>query len=160
MKKFFSFTNLSSYDKKIKEYINTVFDQATGDSYPIDKIYPIGSIYISVNNISPGAAFGGEWERIEDVFLLSAGGSYNAGDVGGEAEHILTEEELPSHVHSLKTDLKGDTIWPSYTSYVGGWSQYPFSEKTLSGETTSVGGNAAHNNMPPYLVVYMWKRVK
>lgn len=73
----------------------------------IDKIYPIGSIYISANNINPTFVFGGVWEQIKDVFLLSDGDVYVSGDKGGNATHThstnghtLTIAEMPSHTHT------------------------------------------------------------
>lgn len=63
------------------------------------KMYPVGSIYLSVNNTNPQILFGGEWERIQDKFLLSAGSTYSAGSSGGSATHTLTVNELPSHNH-------------------------------------------------------------
>ena len=53
----------------------------------IDDIYPVGSIYMSVNNTSPSTLFGGTWEQIKDTFLLSAGNTYTAGNTGGSATH-------------------------------------------------------------------------
>ena len=53
----------------------------------INLIYPIGSIYMSVNNVSPASFLGGTWEAIQDRFLLAAGSSYSAGSTGGEATH-------------------------------------------------------------------------
>ena len=53
----------------------------------IDQIYPVGSLYFSVNNTNPGTLFGGTWERIEDKFLLCAGSTYAPGTTGGAASH-------------------------------------------------------------------------
>ena len=52
-----------------------------------DKIYPVGSIYISAASTSPATLFGGTWEQIKDTFLLAAGDTYTAGETVGEAEH-------------------------------------------------------------------------
>lgn len=65
----------------------------------LDMIYPIGSIYISTYNRNPSLYFGGEWEQIEDRFLLASGSTYTNGDTGGEATHSLTESEMPRHTH-------------------------------------------------------------
>lgn len=51
------------------------------------EVYPIGSIYMSINNTNPGLVFGGTWERIQDTFLLAAGNTYQNGTTGGEASH-------------------------------------------------------------------------
>lgn len=114
-------------------------------------VYPVGSIYISVNSTSPAILFGGTWEILNDVFLLAAGSYANAGTFGGEAAHTLTVEEMPAHSHSVPNMPGYDTG----TEWVG-------QSGTAAPQTRSTdinGGGAAHNNMPPYLAVYMWKRV-
>lgn len=66
----------------------------------VSKIYPVGAIYMSTNNVNPRVLFGGTWEQIKDRFLLSAGDSYKAGATGGEATHKLSTAEMPTHNHS------------------------------------------------------------
>ena len=123
--------------------------------------YPVGAVYISVNSTSPASLFGGTWERLKDRFLLGAGDSYAAGDTGGEATHILTVEETASHRHD-------GIMWAGSTLVSGNagtdahkisldWNTGSSSSTGYS--TISAGGNQPHNNMPPYLAVYMWKRV-
>lgn len=127
--------------------------------------YPIGSIYMSTNSISPASIFGGTWERLKDRFLLAAGDTYAAGSTGGEAQHTLTTDEIPKHRHSSDSYQNG---YPS--TYLDGgkyctWVNYG---KTNNNEpdtsdggpirTSWVGGGQPHNNMPPYLAVYIWKR--
>lgn len=124
----------------------------------VDAIYPVGSIYMSVNNANPGTLFGGTWEQIQDTFLLAAGQTYTAGATGGEAEHTLTVNEMPSHDHGILSGF-GDKNDPTIDSdgfryeYWGG-NNREFNNAFIS----SSGGGAAHNNMPPYLAVYVWKR--
>ena len=72
-----------------------------------DLLYPIGSIYLSTNNVNPGTLFGNTWEQIQDTFLLAAGSTYSAGSTGGEANHTLTESELPGHTHTLSSHTHG-----------------------------------------------------
>ena len=115
----------------------------------LDFIYPIGSIYMSVNSISPQTLFGGTWTQIKDRFLLACGDTYTNGTTGGEATHKLTVNEMPSHNHVLK---KGNSL--------GDGSGIMWSN-TLGENAAGVnltGGSQAHNNMPPYLAVYIWKR--
>ena len=71
----------------------------------IDQVYPVGSIYMSTTNTNPSIIFGGTWEQIKDRFLLSAGDTYEAGSMGGEANHTLTINEMPSHSHELIDDV-------------------------------------------------------
>ena len=117
-------------------------------------VYPVGAVYISVSNIDPGTLFGGTWEQIEDTFLLSAGSTYTAGDTGGEAEHTLTTQEMPSHNHSLACRWSGET---GSSGTLGQMDGGGYSSAGIG--TNSTGGGQAHNNMPPYLVVYMWQRI-
>ena len=123
-----------------------------------DLIYPIGAIYLSVSATNPAILFGGKWEQIKDRFLLAAGDIYAIGTTGGEATHKLTIEEMPSHKHQIKTnndDWNNSAGGGNYgTTHDGANSWY-----NTNWYTENSGGNAAHNNMPPYLTVYMWKRV-
>lgn len=115
-------------------------------------IYPVGSIYMSISATSPASLFGGTWESIGGRFLLGADATYAAGSTGGEATHKLTVSEMPSHYHDITTR----TVAGDYQGHLA-----------TTGNTTSTIGNARteksgdsqpHNNMPPYLAVYMWKR--
>lgn len=115
-----------------------------------DLIYPVGAIYLSTSSTSPQTLFGGTWQRIQDRFLLCAGSSYAAGSTGGEAKHKLTVNEMPAHTHGLAGDVQE---WGSPKSPYFGAGQY---DDTV--ETDSAGGGQAHNNMPPYLAVYAWRR--
>ena len=117
-----------------------------------DLIYPVGSIYYTNNaNFSPNVSFNGTWEQIKDVFLLAAGNTYVGGTSGGEATHTLTINEMPSHDHAAHY---GDTAG-------GDGSGYRFSNTNGKNRIMieNEGGGQAHNNMPPYIVVYVWKRV-
>lgn len=137
------------------------------DTGGIDELYRVGDIYITTNSTSPASIFGGTWEQIKGRFLLGASTSYKAGKTGGAATHTLTESEMPSHYHNMhQQNNSGDNtlgLWSSYfkSNYQVLDQVYDSSQaiKAYSYGTSSVGGNAAHNNMPPYLTVYIWKRV-
>lgn len=125
----------------------------------INIVYPVGSIYMSVNDTDPSILFHGTWERIKDRFLLASGDTYSAGSTGGEAQHTLTVDEMPSHSHSLNDqDAHGAS-----GSLQGGktYSQVNRSADTTYwwSDTHETGSSQPHNNMPPYLTVYIWKRV-
>ena len=113
--------------------------------------YPVGSIYISVNNTNPGEIFGGTWEQLKDTFLLAAGDKYAAGTTGGEEKHTLTVSEIPSHNHNSS----GAVFDRSGTSIHGGYGSGSGNDT----RTGYAGGSQAHNNMPPYTAVYVWKRI-
>ena len=154
----------------------------------ISDIYPVGSIYMSVNSTSPATLFGfGTWEQLKDRFLLGAGSTYTAGNTGGEASHKLTVNEIPSHGHEGRVYYTGDGNWATrITTYpkaifgsngalTGGSGIVPAGENRYiwnvtssnpythafempTANTSNSGGSQNHNNMPPYIVVYMWRR--
>ena len=131
--------------------------------------YPVGSIYMSVNTLSPSEVFGGTWVRIKDKFLLASGDTYESGAVGGEANHTLTPNEMPAHTHNVSGNAAytnkyvmlgtgGETMGVE----TGSTNIYEIDAQTsslsVSATAESAGGNASHNNMPPYLVVNVWVR--
>lgn len=120
------------------------------------RFYPVGSIYISEASTSPSTLFGGTWEQIEDAFLLSAGSTYSAGQTGGEATHTLLTAEMPEHTHNFAADLR-------WSEVDGNWAYFRTGNRGDSHGRASLytqpnGASQPHNNMPPYLVVYVWKR--
>lgn len=167
------------------------------------QLYPIGSIYMNVNNVEPSAIFGGSWERMPSGrMLVNSGDDFNLGQIGGEKEHRLTEDELASHSHDVN-NINGNTT--STAKLVGKFSSsirpngditdVPYrngfgivSKESEYGIHAKDGGdsqpgrnyvidashshtvnlnismlpsgkNQPHNNMPPYIVVNMWKRI-
>ena len=120
-------------------------------------IYKIGDIYITTNSENPADRFGGQWEQIKGRFLLAADDStYKIGTIGGEATHSLSINELPSHEHPYITVSSIQFDLNNYNMASGFNVQ---NEGTGIAYTNAVGGNQAHNNMPPYITVYVWKRV-
>lgn len=123
-----------------------------------DLVYPIGSIYLSVSDVNPAALFGGSWERIKDRFLLGAGGSYSAGSTGGEVNHTLTVDEMPSHNHGRRMGVRStDYVSRTYNGFQ--LSEASVDTENVNLKITETGGGKPHNNMPPYLAVYIWKRI-
>lgn len=133
----------------------------------LNQIYPVGSIYISTNSVSPSALFGGTWQRIQGRFLLAtgtpdsnndnhfgamSGESWSAGvkTKGGQDYHQLTVSEMPSHTH------RG--MYSSGTGTSAGMAGVSTNNWYANGYNENTGGDGAHNNMPPYYAVYMWER--
>ena len=115
--------------------------------------YPVGSIYLSVTEVDPAALFGGTWERIGGRFLLGADSTYAAGSTGGEAAHTLTVDEMPKHNHEIDNLNASGNATPFMAVQAQDKKGYGGNVQTMY-----AGGGKAHNNMPPYLAVYMWKR--
>ena len=158
--------NFRVYGKLLKAYI-------------VDSIYPVGSIYMSVNATSPATLFGGTWTQLKDRFLLGAGSTYGNGTTGGEASHKLSVNEMPSHAHDTPffNNMTNNGEMVSDFEGVFGKGMTASAAKSLTGKsviemwwkeqtnnaegneysylTASKGGSVAHNNMPPYLAVYM-----
>lgn len=154
---------------------NQLFFQTVGSNFILDNVYPVGSIYMNVNNTNPGTLFGGTWEQIQGRFLLGMSSSYPAGSQGGEATHTLTASEIPTHGHYLGQDGNTGRMILSNTGAEDPNRKAYTTEVTFSREgylkpNVTWGGyliardfvytphDQAHNNMPPYLSVYIWKR--
>ena len=167
------------------------------------QLYPVGSIYMNVNNVEPSAIFGGTWEKMPaGRMLVNSSDDFVLGQIGGEKEHRLTEDELASHSHDVN-NINGNTT--STAKLVGKFSStirpngditdVPYrdgfgivSKESEYGIHAKDGGNSSpgrnyvidashnhtinlninmlpsgknqpHNNMPPYIVVNMWKRI-
>lgn len=133
-----------------------------GAQTAIEAIYPVGSIYMSVNSTNPATLFGfGTWAQIKDTFLLAAGDAYSGGSTGGEATHKLTVNELPSHRHGIQRarwyNADSDVV-SSNTGSIYGTDGSTTAKYRSDYDIETTGSDAAHNNMPPYLAVYIWKR--
>lgn len=118
----------------------------------IDLIYPTGSIYQTTSSTNPQILFGGSWSRITDRFLIGCGDTYSNGGTGGKTTHTLTINEMPKHAHGTYGG------WGSGSYNAGAFRTDQNSPQTFWADTKQSGG-AAHNNMPPYLGVNIWKRL-
>ena len=145
-----------------KQYVDSLVSTLTEQySSIVDIVYPIGSIYMSVNAADPSTLFSGtSWEKLEGRFLLGSNSTYTNGSTGGEATHTLTYNEMPQHTHPMYSyNPGGEGTWtPDEGAYLV--DSVTDNKNTWWARLAMgyAGGGAAHNNMPPYLVVNMWKR--
>ena len=187
----------------------------------IDNIYPVGSLYFSINATNPGQLFGGTWEQIKDKFFLSAGNTYTAGATGGNATHThsqvsttsggpsnntsgstaISVAQMPAHNHgsagshshtfsqagwqmAINTTSQGDGVdnghgfthasngwWHMFKINVGTFGSAGAHTHTTQGSgsghthtlsshthTTAATTTGSGSSLPPYLVVYVFKR--
>lgn len=123
-----------------------------------DALLPVG-IYITLSvDTDPATLWGGTWERVDEGrTLISAGSTYTAGSTGGEATHTLINSEIPSHNHAIwypNESAGNNSAQIGYPSVASKSTYY-----AVGSNTGDVGGGEAHNNMPPYLAVYIWHRI-
>lgn len=144
--------------------IPTKTSQLTNDSGFItaadigNALYPVGSIYMSVNNTNPSTFFGGTWEAW-GAGKVPVGVDANDTDfatvekTGGEKTHTLTESEIPAHRHTVEAIGTGTT-----QQELNAFSVDNQGAVDSYGTTNTAGGGQAHNNLQPYITCYMWKR--
>lgn len=128
-------------------------------------MYPVGSYYITESSTTPASLFGGSWIRVSNSFLYGAASQSAVGQTGGEADHILTVDEMPNHAHKPH----GYTWITSQGTNSGNLEVTRVSGRNALGiefmqdydqnrHTSYTGGGAAHNNLPPYRRVNLWRR--
>ena len=162
--------------KKIAELEKIVSDNKSELENKInsnfDKVYPVGSIYISTSSTNPSTIYGGTWERYGQgktlVGLNEGEPEFNTiNKTGGEKTHTLTINEMPSHNHNLggHTFLWGENVGnvniKNANAETGATSQnrlYTYQNQYGWVNTLVNGGSQPHNNLQPYITVYMWKR--
>lgn len=148
----------------------------SGNSINLLDVYPIGSIYFSVNDVNPNILFGGTWEAWGTgrcpIGIDSTQTEFSDVEkTGGTKTVVLTESQIPSHKGHLegnagsltgKGNVKG--MWlakenvhiNTSVSNAYGWN---YSSNEYYPYNVNRGGGQAHNNLPPYITCYMWKRV-
>lgn len=151
----------TAYEQAISTAVTAAKTQAKLDAHPV------GSYYWSNDSTSPATLFGGTWEALPAGYTLIAQGSgsdsfgsftYEAGEKYGERMHKLTTDEMPNHSHTytLDTTKKGvhqdQGSWFVDAGTIG---------ETATGKMRSVdatGKNVAHENLPPMVAAYGWRR--
>ena len=142
----------------LKDLIDAALTKAKLDAHPV------GSYFWSSDSTSPATLFGGTWEQVKDRFLYAVGDGSAAGDTGGEATHTLTEAELPALSGEAGRYVRWNTS-PIASgilrqSYAGG-TKFPsaIEENCVDGVVKiAFGGNQPHNNLPPFVRAFCWRR--
>ena len=139
-------------------------------------IYPVGAIYISYSSTSPATLFGGTWTQISGRFLVASGSAsysyvntsgtsttgtvtFSGTNTGGSPRVQLTNDYMPKHSHGLPYRKCGSITGTDWRTDPGSVDGYAGSSQTAGGGSYPSGYGAPFNQLPPYLVVYMWRRV-
>lgn len=168
-KKYVDENSLNTIIESLLQRIEEVENKMTS----VENCYPIGAIYISTIDTNPQSTLGfGTWTQIKDRFLLAAGSTYAGGNTGGAATIALSKTQVPAvsgtiamHSQGIATNIHDVTgcFSSGYTnenSYRAGGTQVSGAVSHGRINFSNGGTGAAHNNMPPYLVVYVWQRTK
>ena len=152
-----------------KKYVDDLISNL--QSQVFDLVYPVGSIYITVSEVSPATLFGGEWEQMMDRFLIGAGGTYLVEETGGASTHSHTLESgfakiLPNLTSEYsyatrKTGIPSTQAWTDEyrnTTSDETWSK-PSSSYSMTSGIALGGSTDKASNLPPFIAVYMWKRI-
>lgn len=123
--------------------------------------YPVGSIYMSVNSTNPNTLFGGSWERLKDRFLLASGDTYSNGSTGGSANAVnVAHSHTTGRDYVLTTDGSGVSRVSTAGETGTKVSNLLQSSDVIYRNTVNMEGvSGTGKNMPPYLTVFMWKRI-
>ena len=154
------------------KYTNLQNQLSNTEKNIIDKIYPVGSIYMSTEDDTVEkvqSKFGGKWEVYaggRTIIGVGTGTDSNGlvqtftnGSMGGEYTHKLTIAEMPSHNHTPQLEGTGFATYGSN----GGNSNWTYSGNNMlyggTQITGNTGGNGSHNNIEPYIATYIYKRI-
>ena len=172
--------NKFSLDEEGNLTVNSI--NVNNSNIQAQTMYPVGSIYLSVNETNPSTYFGGSWELWGSgkciVGVDTTQAEFNSVEkTGGSKEVTLTTSQIPSHSHGLSGTgahthtftgflqtygIKDGTYKAvSHIRYESDGAAVPPSMNSSGGHSHSIsntGGSAAHTNLQPYITCYMWKR--
>jgi len=129
----------------------------------LNKIFPVGAVYITYDKKNPGTFLGGTWEQFGQGRTLVGEGtgndgstsmSFTSGKTYGEYKHKLTIKEMPSHAHKFN-----DCVWIDGKGNIQSASNNSWFNGGFMSNTTNTGGNQPHNNIQPSICVHFWKRI-
>lgn len=146
--------------------LNIIGNISVNNQLLYDIIYPIGCLYTSYVNQNPHDLYSiGTWTRINGRVIVGVSESESefssAGKTGGEKTHVLSANEMPSHGHTDSVDIKNanaEAKGYGLTSTSGFKDRVIINNSGKATHTGAAGGGAAHNNLQPYMALYMWRR--
>ncbi len=145
-----------------KKYVDDTFAEVRMPDIQVTllkKVYPVGVLYTSSVATNPNTLFGfGTWSEYGKgrmpIGVNTADSDFNkAGKTGGNKTHTLTIAQMPSHSHVCGA-ANGNVNSQSLSPF-----EFTRDDRETTVRTDATGGGAAHNNMPPYITIYMWRRI-
>lgn len=144
----------------------------------LNKVYPVGSIYMSMNSTSPAELFGGTWAAIQGGrFLKACGSGDTSGQTGGSEETTIKRSDLPQETITTSSSGSHRHNTQGYWGVSSGSAHHALARENVAGDPSesnnpirSAGSHTHYfylngdvtqtklNNLPPYLTVYMWRR--
>lgn len=153
----------------LEELLNKAVEKAVKQAKL--ELYPVGSYWLTEGTQNPADVIGGVWEKVNNRFLLGADSEHPAGSTGGEEKHTLTVSEMPSHKHQVSkqvfmisnpsvaftiNDSNFDALAATDCAAASaGTSCTDAQRETI---VANMGGSQAHNNVPQYRAVNIWRR--
>ena len=117
----------------------------------LDSLFPVGYILLLYSHADPNAMYPGTtWVRIQNAFLWAVDGSGTIGQTGGAKEVTLTVDQIPAHSHG--------SVYSQHATGTKDKAWYTAAGSSVAYGAVSTGGGEAHNNMPPYIQVSVWRR--
>lgn len=165
----------NSFNQRVKirfrQLGNTWLNRTWRQLAYLDDIHPIGSIYMSMNNINPSNLFGGTWRLIAPGQVLVGVNEASpvfstARKTGGEQTHKMTIDEMPSHSHDMHAMMNGNIrrdvgYYQTNAQFGTLWSLLSSGETGTTGKIVidNTGGTKPLSLMQPYLTCYIWERI-
>lgn len=149
-----NYATTSDVDTEIESYFNQINSQAGAYEYILNLVYPVGSIYMSVNSTSPATLFGGTWTQLTNTFLYaSTTADTDATTATAGSKDAVVVEHTHNFNQSFGNHYNGGGIQKINRTT---WVEDNSSSIYFAIQNTGVSGT--DKNMPPYMKVYMWKR--
>lgn len=154
-------TDLNKFKQEINQRINEMNNILKNQIKKeiLDMSHPIGTYYWSQKNTDPSTIFGGKWEPIKGRFLFAEDPKHAAGSSGGEEFHTLSIDEMPGHNHTFPKNVCAYGNIPDIQIQGGGGSKKLYENAGNVTNTNNIGGGKPHNNMPPYIAAFCWRRI-
>ena len=169
----------------MQNQIENIKGEVINEIYPVGSIY-MSTEDDTVEKVQD--KFGGTWEKYSQGRTLIGEGTgtdsngliqtFTNGSMGGEYTHTLNISEMPSHTHTqnphfhrvgfdngkTRIGLNAGVAEPDISMYIG---NYGFGARVntmitdaVTATNNNTGGNSPHNNIEPYIVTYMYRRIR